>query len=455
MAYNNRGVAYQNNRNFDEAIRDHNKALELDPTRSSFYFNRALAYHLKGELDRARSDYTATIQRDPNYAFAYHNRGFIRHAEGDFDQAIADYTQAIKINPNYAQGFTSRGIAYLRKGAASKALDDLKNSLRLDDQQPSARTALGDAYAQLKMYDDAMIQLSRAIAQDSTSSEAYFRRGRVFEAQGNLAEALKDFEAALARDPSRTDVQEALAAKRAKGALASGGRLNRVALVIANSHYQRFGRLLNPKRDATAIAEALQRIGFRRVVLVEDQTREQTLTALRSFRELADSAEWAVVYYAGHGIEIGGVNYIVPIDAKLVSDRDIQDEAIALSRFLDSVERSTQLKLVILDACRENPFLSQMISSATRSIGRGLARVEPEGGTLVAYSAKSGQVALDGIGLNSPFVEALVTRILTPGLEIRKLFGLVRDDVLTATGWKQEPFIYGTLGGDDYVINPR
>jgi tetratricopeptide (TPR) repeat protein len=457
-AYNNRGAAYQNNRNFDQAIDDYDRALAIDPTRSSFYFNRALAYHLKGELDRALQDYTATIQRDASYAFAYHNRGLILYEKGEFDQAIADYTRAIQVNPIYAQSLTSRGIAILRKGDARKALDDLNASLRLDDRQPSASIALGEAFGQLKMYDDAMAQLNRAIAESPDSSEAYFQRGRVFEARGESAQAAKDFETVRALDPTRTDAREAL--QRAKVARldkpASVSRLNRVALVIANSKYQRFGQLLNPKRDGAAIAEAFQRVGFRQVVVVEDQTREQLLAALRSFRELADPAEWAVIYYAGHGIEIDGVNYIVPVDAKLVSDRDVQDEAITLSRVLDTVERSTQLKLVILDACRENPFLSQMkISSATRSIGRGLARVEPEGSTLVAYSAKSGQVALDGTGETSPFVNALVGRILTPGLEIRKLFGLVRDDVLMATGSKQEPSIYGSLGGDDYIINPR
>ena len=110
---------------------------------------------------------------------------------------------------------------------------------------------------------------------------------------------------------------------------------------------------------------------------------------------------------------------------------------------------------MILDACRENPFFNSMkMSSASRTIGRGLARIEPDGGTLVAYSAKHGQIALDGKGKNSPFATALANRMLMPDVEIRKLFGLVRDDVLAATDRKQEPFIYGTLGGDDHFINP-
>jgi uncharacterized caspase-like protein len=140
----------------------------------------------------------------------------------------------------------------------------------------------------------------------------------------------------------------------------------------------------------------------------------------------------------------------------LLVDRDVPDEAISLARFLDAMDRAKELKLVILDACRENPFFNSMkLSSASRTIGRGLARIEPDGGTLVAYSAKHGQIALDGKGKNSPFATALANRMLMPDVEIRKLFGLVRDDVLAATDRRQEPFIYGTLGGDDHFINPK
>ena len=465
-AYNNRGTAYQNHGQLDRAIDDYNSALKIDSTRAAFYFNRALAYHRKGELDGASADYSATIQRDANYAFAYHNRGLVSHLKGDFDRAIADYTKAIQINPKYAQSFVSRGTASLRKGDLRKAVDDLRQSLRLEDRQPAANLALGEAYAKLKMYEDARAQLDHAITLDPASSEAFFQRAQVFQAQGNVGQALKDYTTALSLDPQLDAAKSALAVLEKAAAdtktarldkpATTGGRLNRVALVIGNSDYATVGRLPNAKRDASAVAEAFQKIGFREVVQVTDQSREGMLSALRRFRDLADTAEWAVVYYAGHGIEIDGVNYIVPVDARLATDRDVADEAVPLSRFLDSIERSKQLKLVILDACRDNPFLSHIkLSYASRSIGRGLARIEPEGSTLVAYAAKHGQIALDGKGENSPFVTSLVSRILTPGLEIRKVFGLVRDDVLAATGRQQEPSIYGTLGGDDFIINPK
>jgi uncharacterized caspase-like protein len=140
----------------------------------------------------------------------------------------------------------------------------------------------------------------------------------------------------------------------------------------------------------------------------------------------------------------------------LKDDRDVQDEAVPLDRLLSAIEGAKKLRLVVLDACRDNPFVAQMRRSVgTRSIGRGLARIEPEGGTLVAYAAKHGQVALDGDGANSPFVGALVKHLQTPGLEINKLFRLVRDDVMAVTGRKQEPFVYGSLPGEDFFFVQR
>jgi len=174
---------------------------------------------------------------------------------------------------------------------------------------------------------------------------------------------------------------------------------------------------------------------------------------LRAFARDAERADWAVVYFAGHGIEIGGVNYLIPVDARLETDRDAQFEAVALEQVLGAVEGAKKLRLVVLDACRDNPFAQRMKRTvASRSIGRGLARVEPEGGTLVAYAAKHGEIALDGEGTNSPFVTALLKHMPTPGVEINKLFRLVRDDVMTATGRRQEPFIYGSLPAEDFFF---
>jgi uncharacterized caspase-like protein len=228
----------------------------------------------------------------------------------------------------------------------------------------------------------------------------------------------------------------------------------RIALLIGNSAYQGVGALLNPPKDVALLADALGKAGFR--VRIETDLHGETMRrTLRDFAGDAEQADWAVVYYAGHGLEMGGQNYLVPVDARLQNDRDVPFETVALDQVLQSVEGARKLRLVIVDACRNNPFATQMRSStATRSTTRGLARVEPDGGTLVAYAAKVGQVALDGDGQNSPFVTALAKAVSTQGMELNKVFRAVRDEVLSSTGRRQEPYVYGSLPADDFYFVP-
>jgi uncharacterized caspase-like protein len=178
--------------------------------------------------------------------------------------------------------------------------------------------------------------------------------------------------------------------------------------------------------------------------------------ALREFADQARDADMAVVYYAGHGIEIDGTNYLIPTDAKLERDTDIYDEAFSLDRVLLAIEPARQLRLVIVDACRNNPFADSMKRTvASRTVSRGLARIEPTTtNTLVAFAAKAGLTALDGNSTNSPYATALVKHIATPGLDLRRAFGFIRDDVLQATGNRQEPYVYGSLGGADVALVP-
>jgi hypothetical protein len=241
--------------------------------------------------------------------------------------------------------------------------------------------------------------------------------------------------------------------------LACSGALaeRRVALVIGNGAYQNVPQLPNPAKDAALIGKALQRAGFT-VTLQNDLDHDGLIKALRAFGRAADGADWAVLYYAGHGIEMGGINYLIPVDAKLETDRDVGFEAVPVDQVMSAIEGAHSLRMVILDACRNNPFLAGMEKSAGtgRDIGRGLALVEPEQATLVAYSAKAGTIASDGEGANSPFAAALATHLVEPGVEVDKVFRLVRDDVLDATGRKQEPFVYGSLPGRQsfYFVPP-
>ncbi|PPQ19822.1 caspase (peptidase) [Bradyrhizobium sp. AC87j1] len=231
---------------------------------------------------------------------------------------------------------------------------------------------------------------------------------------------------------------------------------NRVALVIANSAYQHAPSLTNPVNDGAVMAKTLKEAGFNSVDFRHDLSALDTRRVLRDFADATRNADIAVVYYAGHGIEVEGSNYLIPVDAKLERDTDVYDEALSLDRVLVAVEPAKQLRLVILDACRDNPFGKTMKRTvAARGIGRGLAQVEPTSpNTLIAYSAKAGFTAQDGDGANSPFTVALSKHLTTPGLDVRRAFGFVRDDVLKSTGNKQEPFVYGSLGGEDVPLVP-
>jgi hypothetical protein len=164
-----------------------------------------------------------------------------------------------------------------------------------------------------------------------------------------------------------------------------------------------------------------------------------------------------VVYYAGHGIEVGGTNYLIPVDAKLARDYDVQDEAVALDRIIWALQSVKRLRLILLDACRDNPFVAKL----QRSVGiraaakGGLAKIDDvSADTLVAYAAKAGSVSYDGDGADSPFASALLKHVAEPGLDIRIALGRVRDEVLKMTGGRQEPFIYGSLGGATIPLVP-
>jgi uncharacterized caspase-like protein len=219
----------------------------------------------------------------------------------------------------------------------------------------------------------------------------------------------------------------------------------RVALVIGNAAYKNTATLQNPKNDANDIAASFTRLNFSVRKLI-DGTFDDMRRALLQFGREAVGADMAVIYYSGHGMEIGGENWLIPIDAELQSDRDAENEAIALKSAMYQVANGSSLGLVILDACRNNPFAAKMQRSVrARSVDRGLVRVEPTDNVLVAYAAREGTVASDGDEKHSPFTAALLDNLETPGLEINFLFRAVRDEVLAVTKREQQPFVYGSL----------
>jgi hypothetical protein len=227
----------------------------------------------------------------------------------------------------------------------------------------------------------------------------------------------------------------------------------RVALVIGNGGYRHAPALANPANDAADVAASLERLHFSVHRLINASYDDMRRTLLE-FGHEARRADIAIVFYAGHGMEIAGENWLIPVDAVLKADTDIEQEAISLRSVTIEVSGAAKLGLVSLDACRDNPFAAHMQRTAQlrSAVPRGLVRVEPSGSVLVAYAAKDGTTAADGNARNSPFTAALLRYIETPGLEVNFLFRDVHDDVLTATEQRQEPYVYGALSKDPIFL---
>ena len=231
----------------------------------------------------------------------------------------------------------------------------------------------------------------------------------------------------------------------------------RVALVIGNSTYRNASPLPNTINDANAVAALFRSVGFEVVNSRNELGVLEFKRAVREFLITAETADIAVVYYAGHGMEVNGANFLIPVDARLARDYDVEDEAVALDRIVWALQPVRRLRLILLDACRDNPFVARLQRSvSTRAAPKnGLGKLDDVStDTLVAYAAKEGSVSYDGSGSNSPFAAALLKHIAEPGLDIRIALGRVRDEVLRTTAGRQEPFIYGSLGGSIIPLVP-
>ena len=227
----------------------------------------------------------------------------------------------------------------------------------------------------------------------------------------------------------------------------------RVALVVGNSTYAHIGRLPNPDSDAVDMSAALRRLGFE-VTTELDADRVELTEALRAFTRQSAGADVSLVFYAGHGIEMDGVNYLVPVDARLERDVDVRFETVTVDDLLVSTTGAS-LRLVILDACRNNPLARSMQrTAATRTVSGGsFADLNEDllgDETLVAYAAAAGTTAADGRGRNSPYTAALLSHLETP-LEIGLLFRRVRAQVLSTTNGAQRPHEYHSLVGEHYL----
>jgi hypothetical protein len=230
----------------------------------------------------------------------------------------------------------------------------------------------------------------------------------------------------------------------------------KVALVIGNANYKEGGELANPVNDATDMAKALEKLGFEVTLLTNLKNKEAMQNAIDNFRGQLRQGGVGLFYYAGHGVQVQGKNYLIPIGESLDYEESTPHRTLSLNEVVDLMEGAkTQVNIIIIDACRNNPWYRRWYRATSSN---GLAAVgNPPRGTIIAYATKQGSVAADGIGQrNSPFTSALLQYIQTPNLDVQIMFRRVSDSVNITTKEKQEPWTEGNLrGGSDFYLNPQ
>ena len=508
-----RGEALMKKRDYDGAIAAYSAALDLVPDHANYINSRGLAYSGKGDDEHALADYARSSKLDPDYSSPYNNRGLIFMRQGDLQRALDELDSAVSLADTAGRAYNHRSnrarvLTYRKQ--YQEALADFAVAKKINPDRPNVVMYRCITYAEMRKFNEALADCNAAVARTPTTAYTLTNRGNVYLAKGDLDAAMKDYDAALKISPNdvrahahrgqvlekRGDVSgaraeyrsasvaltrydaidtgiarrmakerlaalpaaEPLAEPRATSETPSATVLpspRKVALIVGNGDYKNVERLANPPRDAKLIASTLEDLGFATVRLAPELTRDKFFAALHEFATEAEKADWAVVYYAGHGMEIGGINYLIPVDAKLASDHDAETQAVALEQLIAAVSGARKLRLVILDACRDNPFAKTMQRTiALKLVNKGFSNIEPEAGFMVVYAAKHGETALDGDSVNSPFATVLAREIKTPKVEVRKLFDIVRDDVWKMTKNTQQPFTYGSPPGreDFYFV---
>jgi tetratricopeptide (TPR) repeat protein len=472
-AYNQRGAAYLEKLAFDKAIADFDQAIRLNPRSDANYTNRGYAYVRKGDLERALVDLNQALAMNPRSTSALNNRGLAYAQKGLHDTAILDYDAALRVDPRSYESFINRGIAYREKGDFDRALADFGAAAEVDPRRPNPAFHRGFIARAKGDLGRALAEFNTAAALGAKSPDVFAYRGLTHEALGDLERARADYQSAIAAPPIYVLSPRSQEMARVRLALLSGGNLGapaptkeaasgrRVALVIGNAAYAGVTPLANPVNDARAVAAVLRGVGFD-VSEGLDLDRDGMQRLIAGFLRDAANARLALIFYAGHGMQIDGRNYLVPVDARLTRGGNPAADMTIVDTVLNGLEDQSRTTIVMLDACRDNPLAARVVASAgsSRSLTRaGLAAPAALGGgatlgagTLIAFATAPGQVALDGSGTNSPFTAALVRHLGTPGLELQQMLTRVRADVVAATGNRQVPWSNSSLLGEVYLV---
>ena len=499
-AFSNRGEIYEKKGEYTKALADFRMALSLDPDKKQIGGREAAEgiARIEQKLAAVAGPDWTTCSRAPDredgipactrlisakklgsadlaQAYVWRGVAYLRF-KGDYDLGLADFNEGLRLDPKIVAAYAGRAASYIRKGNLDLALKDLNEGLRLNPNHAGIHAVRGIYHIAKGEYDSGVVEFNTAIRLSPQYLYAYRHRAEAYEGKGDLTTALADYRVALSFDPDKKQVggreaAEGIARVEQKlAANASGAKVavatpqispsavvsvappigRRVALVIGNGRYQHAAQLPNPPNDAADIALALRKLGFD-VVEGRDLGKREMEDKIREFGRKLERADLALLFYAGHGMQVAGRNYLVPVDAKLERAGDLSLDTIEVGQILAQMEAEKRVNLVFLDACRDNPLarsFSRSLGTRSTSVGSGLAAIQSAVGTLIAYATQPENVALDGDGRNSPFTAALLKHMATPSLEISALMKRVRADVIAATHEKQVPWDHSSLVGD-------
>jgi Tfp pilus assembly protein PilF len=501
-AYRTRGLAYENKGDLNKAVADFRQAIAIDPQRKQIPAKEA-AEGLKrieqGIAAIGAADWTPCFNGpngDDKIAACTRlissgklgngdlSQAFFQRAvsqliiKNDVDRAFADFNEVISLDPKNATAFAIRGAVFVRKGIFDRAIADLSEGLRLNPNSAAVHNDFGVYYNATGDYDRALVELNEALRLFPQYLYAYKNRGITYEHKGELAAALADFRVALSYDPNKRETggkeaAEGIARVESRLAAASRGSTTvvavtgnasslavvpgrRVALIIGNDKYDSLQPLQKAVNDARAVAEHLGKLGFD-VILVENANRRTMSEKLTVLTGKIGRGDTAFVFYAGHGVAIKDGNYLLPTDTPQVNEGQeslLTREGIGADTIIDALqERGARVIVMVLDACRENPFKK----AGSRGVGTsgGLGEMRAPEGVFVLYSAGFGQTALDRLSdndanANSVFTRTFVQLLDRPGLSLQELAKITQTEVKKLSGsvnHVQMPAYYDQIDG--------
>ncbi len=383
-----------------------------------------------------------------NLPAAYIRRGQAWLNKGDYPKSAADFSDAIRLKPGVPGYFAQRGAVLEKSGDMDAALRDYREAARLDAGNQ-------DALNNIKRIETRGVIVANAPSGPSAASPAAPTTPPHAALSTVPPAATKTIPPAALAVPATAAAAAAVIAS-APATIAPPAQGARVALVIGNGAYANANVLPNPPNDSKAMAKALRTIGFD---VVEGANLDRTAMEndVRDFLHKAANASVVLLFYAGHGMQVDGKNYLVPVDAKLAAASDLAFETIDVDKILDALSEPGHTNIILLDACRDNPlarsFASRLPPTRSAAVSAGLAAYSSIGtGTLIAYATAPGQTAQDGAGGNSPFTASLLHNIATPGLEIRQVLTRVRAEVASQTSNRQIPWDNSSLMGDVFLV---